>query len=213
MTIKIRTTAEKIAAATVTQAKKDVRYFLNGVLFEKSKQTDEGGNIFGLTLVSTDGHRLTTIETGDVYNPLIDLADQARDERDRLIIQFDADTIRDLSKKANRDVIVTLEVEQPGEPVVVSYAGTTRTAELIDGAFPDWQRIIPSEIVDEGNDVCEGAFNPAYLADVNKVFSLLTDGKKGGVEISPRGTGAMLVRLLGAEAKRVATMVIMPIRL
>jgi len=194
--IRIQTTAGRIAAMSVCSATKDARYYLVGINFELTGDS-------GLTMVSTDGHRLMKIDAPeDMFGS---------DERKSVIINFDRETLADFRKAGNREQIVNIEVD---ELVTVKYGAVTRAASLIDGKFPDWRRIMPAEIAGEGNEVGEAGFNARYLADFATASRLLTSSKDAPIEISPRGKSAMLVRIFDSpDGKVVATGVLMPIRI
>jgi len=197
--IRIQTTAGRIAAMSVCSAAKDVRYYLVGIHFELSGDS-------GLTMVSTDGHRLLKIEAPeDMFGAV------GKDDRKSVIINFDKDTLSDFRKAGNRDQIVNIEID---ELVTVKYATVTRYATLVDGKFPDWRRIMPAEIAGEGNEVGEAGFNSKYLADFATVSKMLTPAKDAPIEISPRGNSAMLVRILASsDGPVLAVGVLMPIRI
>ena len=107
-------------------AQQDVRYFLNGLLLEVEKGL--------LRCVATDGHRLALC---DYRSDTLDADDKAQiivprkgvQEMQRLLSDHDADA--DLSLGAN---YLALNCG--------SYALTTK---LIDGRFPDYDRVIPKD--------------------------------------------------------------------
>lgn len=200
----IRTTAGAIAAACTCLPSKDVRYYLNGVCFEQRGETQ-------LSLVATDGHRLIAVEPAD------DIYSQVDDERENVIISFDKDTLADFRKVSNREKTVKLTVSDTG--VEVSYGGITRQAELIEGKYPDWQRIMPSDVAGEGNELAEAAFNARYLSDFYTAGKFLSGSKDCIVEVSTRGMSATLLRIYGArvvgsdESAQLARGVIMPVKM
>lgn len=104
-------------------AQQDIRYYLNGLLFEVNENS--------LNVVGTDGHRLSftslqlnkTYEKQDVILPrktvleLIKLLDESEDE-------------------------VVIEVN--GSQANFAFSGIRIISKVIDGKFPDYHRVIPT---------------------------------------------------------------------
>lgn len=104
-------------------AHQDVRYYLNGLLIEVSSES--------LRAVATDGHRLAYSEAP----VLIDL-----EENHSVIIPRKG--IIELQKLlADVDEPITVQVST--NHIRVLAAGIRFTSKLIDGRFPDYQRVIP----------------------------------------------------------------------
>ncbi len=110
-----------------SMAQQDVRYYLNGLLFETGDTK--------LRAVATDGHRLALAE--------LDLAKKA-EKAEQLIIPRKGvlELNRLLGDKG--DVEVTLGANH----VRFGLGDIQMTSKLIDGRFPDYTRVIP---VDPGN--------------------------------------------------------------
>jgi DNA polymerase-3 subunit beta len=104
-------------------AQQDIRYYLNGLLLLTDGQQ--------LISVGTDGHRLAYIATG------LDKAQQ----RQEVILPRKA--VFELSKllEDNEDP-VTIEYFQ--NKVRFSFSGIILTSKVIDGKFPDYNRVIPA---------------------------------------------------------------------
>jgi DNA polymerase-3 subunit beta len=106
-------------------AQQDIRYYLNGLLLMV-----DGGE---LRVVATDGHRLAvatrTIGTGD------DLS------RQELIVP--RKTVLELTKLLG-DTEDPVAVELSGTQARFRFDGILLASKLIDGKFPDYQRVIPS---------------------------------------------------------------------
>jgi DNA polymerase-3 subunit beta len=114
-----------IKSVKYAAAHQDVRYYLNGVSFKVSSDF--------LQLTSTDGHRLAdckiSIDNIDNFNANVILA---------------TPTINDIQ---------TIMEDNPGEVtlsfssnhLIVNVEETTVIAKLIDGKFPDCERVIPSD--------------------------------------------------------------------
>jgi len=103
-------------------AQQDVRYYLNGVLLIVD------GN--KLKVVATDGHRLA-------YNSG---AIEGHYEKQEIILPRKA--VTELSKLlADSDESVELEFSQ--QQVKATFSGITLITKVIEGKFPDYERVIP----------------------------------------------------------------------
>ncbi|MEX0952016.1 MAG: DNA polymerase III subunit beta [Gammaproteobacteria bacterium] len=105
-------------------AQQDVRYYLNGLLLELSAQ--------GLRAVATDGHRLAMSDAAmaiDVESPL------------QLIVPRKG--VQELLRLLdNNDESVSLEVSP--NHIRLDTGRIQLTSKLIDGRFPDYQRVVPA---------------------------------------------------------------------
>ncbi len=106
-------------------ALQDVRYYLNGLLFELEPKH--------LRTVATDGHRLAMAELAP---------DLALEEPMQVIVP----------RKGIQEMLRLLEDSEDGVEVVlspghvqVSLSDIRFTSKLIDGRFPDYQRVVPDE--------------------------------------------------------------------
>lgn len=103
-------------------AQQDVRYYLNGVLL-----IVEGNK---LRAVATDGHRLA-------YN-----AGTIEGNFDKQEIIVPRKAVAELSKLlADSDDMVELEFS--AQQVKANFSGITLVTKVIDGKFPDYERVIP----------------------------------------------------------------------
>ncbi len=103
-------------------AQQDVRYYLNGVLLivENNK----------LRVVATDGHRLA-------YN-----AASIGGEHEKQEIILPRKAVMELSKLlADNDENIELEISQ--QQIKTTFSGITLTTKVIEGKFPDYERVIP----------------------------------------------------------------------
>lgn len=105
-------------------AQQDVRYYLNGVLFviESDK----------LRAVATDGHRLA-------YNSV---AIEGNFEKAEVIVPRKA--IVELSKLLSDDEDEEIVIEFSVSQLKASFSGIQLVTKLIEGKFPDYQRVIPN---------------------------------------------------------------------
>ena len=103
-------------------AQQDVRYYLNGVLL-----IIEGNN---LKVVATDGHRLA-FNAGTI---------NGNHEKQEIIMPRKA--VTELCKLLG-DTNESVEIEFTTQQVKVSFSGINLISKVIDGKFPDYERVIP----------------------------------------------------------------------
>lgn len=155
--MEIKTFIESLKFVAHAQAVRDIRYCLNGVLFEFDERS--------LHLVGTDGHRMAVAQleyAGGVRGQFIAPTDSVK----QVINAFKAGKKGEITFKADGG---KLELTHNG-------AGVSFTAT--DGQFPDWRRVVvPADRV-------PGAFpcvDPEYLASACKALAPLCGayGKRG----------------------------------
>ena len=114
-----------LASVQFAMAQQDVRYYLNGVLFviENNK----------FSAVATDGHRLA-------YNAILIDGDF---EKTEIIVPRKA--IIELSKLLSDDN-EEIEIEFSALQLKGTFSNIELYSKLIEGKFPDYQRVIPSYI-------------------------------------------------------------------
>jgi DNA polymerase-3 subunit beta len=104
-------------------AQQDIRYYLNGVLL-----VIEGEQI---RLIATDGHRLAFVSSKL----------ETTYEKHEVILS--RKTVNELSKLlSDSDESITLELAE--KQVRISFADVVLTSKVIDGKFPDYERVIPN---------------------------------------------------------------------
>ena len=106
-------------------ARQDVRYYLNGVLLEA-----EAGM---LRAVATDGHRLAMCEV-DISTPL--------EEKRQLIVPRKG--VQELLRLLD-DADDEMEIVMSGNHIRIEMGDLIFTSKLIDGKFPDYNRVIPQQ--------------------------------------------------------------------
>ncbi len=107
-------------------AQQDVRYYLNGMLFEM-----ENG---GIRTVATDGHRLAT-----AHHEI----DVQAGESKQIILPRKA--VSELNKLLTHDdKLLTLEISK--NHLRLHLGKTLFISKLIDGRFPDYQKVIPKSV-------------------------------------------------------------------
>jgi len=154
-------------------AQQDVRYYLNGLLL------DLGGQV--LRAVSSDGHRLAffeaTLETGPVESRQIIVPRKGVLELNRLLGEGeDAVSIQIAPNNLRVDL------------GAVSFA-----AKLIEGRFPDYQRVMPRELT-RVVLVDKAAFKGALTR-----VSVLSNEKYRGVSMEVGADGAMCLKAQNPE--------------
>jgi DNA polymerase-3 subunit beta len=112
-----------IERTSFAMAQQDVRYYLNGLMLEPA------GDV--LRAVATDGHRLAlcqiAVNVGDPVEQQVIVPRKGVQELQRLLEDRDADVQMEIG--SNHIRITTDELRF--------------TSKLIDGRFPDYQRVIP----------------------------------------------------------------------
>lgn len=132
----------------------ETRYYLNGIYFH-AIETDDGAH---LRAVATDGHRLARMDAplpdGAAGMPGVILPRKTVQELTKLITDYTDDVAVNLSANKIRftagDVILT--------------------SKLIDGTFPDYQRVIP-----QNNDKSMHVDNAAFISAVDRVSTLSSE--------------------------------------
>jgi len=144
----------------------DIRYYLNGILF-----VAEGKS---LTLVATDGHRLALAQaTLDVEIPkqevilprktVLELQRLLKDEKDG---------------KAGEDPGGLIEMRFAGNQAKFSFSGVEFVTKLVEGKFPDYNRVIPKN---HKNVVTLGRV--PFLSSLQRA-AILTSEKFKGVRVN-----------------------------
>ena len=158
----LRKVIEQSHFAMATQ---DVRYYLNGMLFEMTSDS--------LVSVTTDGHRLA-------YSHV--LAEVNAEEKLQVIIPRKG--IVELLRLLDNEEDITVAVGANHLRIVAS--DFTFTSKLIDGKFPEYQRVIPKD----GDKPI--LLNREEFKQVLQRVSILSNEKLRGVHITLR-TGVMHV--------------------
>ena len=143
----------------------DIRYYLNGILF-----VAEGKS---LTLVATDGHRLALAQaTLDVEIPKqeVILPRKTVLELQRLLKDESKD-----EKDSNEGLI---EMRFAGNQAKFSFSGMEFVTKLVEGKFPDYNRVIPKN---HKNIVTLG--RAPLLASLQRA-AILTSEKFKGVRVN-----------------------------
>ena len=138
-------------------AQQDVRYYLNGLMFEVSENT--------IRSVATDGHRLAYSDSALEVN--------ISDSRQVIIPRKGVSELQRLLSDSDDPVKVILgnnhiQCELPNQRF---------TSKLIDGRFPDYKRVMPAE---EGNSL---VVNRDALRQALIRASILSNEKYRGIRV------------------------------
>jgi DNA polymerase III subunit beta len=148
---------ELLDSTSFAMAQQDVRYYLNGMLFEV------GGDY--LRVVATDGHRLA-METLSMDNPI--------SEAQQLILPRKG--IMEMARLLTDDSgEISLTFGQ--NHIRASVPAFTFTSKLVDGKFPDYNRVLPKG----GNKTLIG--NCQELRQAFSRASILSNEKYRGVRV------------------------------
>lgn len=147
---------ELLDNTSFAMAQQDVRYYLNGMLFEVAADY--------LRVVATDGHRLA-METLSMENPA--------GEVQQLILPRKG--IMELSRLLEEDGDISLTFGH--NHIRAKVAAYTFTSKLVDGKFPDYNRVLPKG----GNKVLVG--DCQELRQAFSRASILANEKYRGVRV------------------------------
>jgi DNA polymerase-3 subunit beta len=132
----------------------ETRYYLNGIFLH----TIESGGSLMLRAVATDGHRLARVEMpapeGSQGMPGVIVPRKAVAEILKLI----------------EDGEEAIRLELSSAKVRLTFGGVVLTSKLIDGTFPDYQRVIPS-----GNDKSLVVERAEFAKAVDRVSTISSE--------------------------------------
>lgn len=136
----------------------ETRYYLNGIYLHAAKIRVDGGEYPVLRAVATDGHRLARVETP--------LPDGAEGMPGVILPRKTVGEIRKLIDEAADLVSISLSETK----VRFQIDTVTVTSKLIDGSFPDYERVIPS-----GNNKVLEVRPKEFAAAVDRVATISTE--------------------------------------
>jgi DNA polymerase-3 subunit beta len=140
---------EMLDSTSFAMAQQDVRYYLNGLLFEVSPNF--------LRVVATDGHRLA-MDTEDMSAPT--------DKILQVIVPRKG--ILELARllgegEGNADIVIG------SNHIRAKTANFTFTSKLVDGKFPDYDRVLPKggdkKIIADRNELRQSLSRTAILSN------------------------------------------------
>ncbi|NMG14050.1 DNA polymerase III subunit beta [Aromatoleum bremense] len=166
-----KTFKRQLAQVAYAMAQQDIRYYLNGLLLIASGSE--------LRMVATDGHRLAF-----AANPL------AGDVPHTEVI-LPRKTVMELARQL-ADSEDPLEVILAGNQVVFRFGPIELVSKLIDGKFPDYERVIPQ------NHPKLLTFDRVPLLATLSRVAILTNEKFRGVRLV-LGDGSLKIASTNAE--------------
>ncbi len=135
----------------------ETRYYLNGVYLHA-----EEGDKKMLKAVATDGHRLARIETA--------LPEGAAGMPGIIIPRKTVNELRKLLDEQGEQVDIALSDSK----IRFSAGNVVLLSKLVDGTFPDYQRVIP-----EGNNRIMEVDSKAFTDAVDRVSTISTEKTRG----------------------------------
>lgn len=190
----------------------DVRYYLTGMLFDVSQQQ--------LTTVATDGHRLalarSVIDIDNDLNMQAILPRKAVLELQRLLDTIEKSVDAEVKKRKHEGFVdsqLHLKFGREFLQVSISFGEfdnniqlddtltITLTARLIDGKFPDYRRVMPS------NTDKLALINQQKLSDVLTRVIILSNEKSRGVVFNFASDGMVEIRANNAEQDEAVEMI------
>ena len=144
----------------------ETRYYLNGIYLHSTRSRAGETEVPVLRAVATDGHRLARVE--------IPLPEGAADIPGVIVPRKTVMEIRKLIDEAADRIEVGLSETK----VRFGFDAVTVTSKLIDGTFPDYERVIPT-----GNDKVLEVDSKVFASAVDRVATISTE-KSRAVKLS-----------------------------
>ena len=132
----------------------ETRFYLNGIYLHAAKD----GKTQALRAAATDGHRLARFE--------LDMPDGASDMPGVIVPRKTVTELRRLLDDADG----AIEISLSDTKIQFTFGGLELTSKLIDGTFPDYQRVIPS-----GNDKVLSVESKEFAQSVDRVSTISAD--------------------------------------
>ena len=189
-----------IKALLVFAARNDLRYYLNGIAIDATRDR--------VALVATDGHMLMSIAVpaSDVDNKLTG---------EYIISRADLEAVKPM-KAGKHALPITIEITEPAPTPDPDRAGvmikhnttykitglTSVTNTLVDGKFPDWRRVVPQTLSGE-----LAQFNLELLSRIDDIRKTLG---RGACDATIHHNGNSCAQVTGLHPD--ALMLVMPCR-
>jgi DNA polymerase-3 subunit beta len=132
----------------------ETRYYLNGIYLHATEV--DGAKV--LRAVATDGHRLARVEEP--------LPEGAAGMPGVIVPRKTVTELRKLAEEATDEI----EMRLSDTKLQVKLGTVTLTSKLIDGTFPDYERVIP-----KGNDRILSVDKAAFAAAVDRVAAISSE--------------------------------------
>jgi DNA polymerase-3 subunit beta len=132
----------------------ETRYYLNGIYLHAA--TSSAGEV--LRAAATDGHRLARVE--------VTLPEGAAGMPGVIVPRKTVNEIRKLIDETDAEITVSLSETK----IRFAFGDAVLTSKLIDGTFPDYERVIP-----EGNDKLLDVDVKSFAQAVDRVSAISTE--------------------------------------
>ena len=143
----------------------ETRYYLNGIYLHPAQR----GQQMTLRAVATDGHRLAQVDL-----------DRPKGAEGMPGVIIPRKTVHELHRLIE-DSEGTVNIAVSAAKVRFEIGPIRLTSKLIDGSFPDYQRVIP-----QGNDKVMKVSNAQFMAAVDRVSTIASErGKAVKLNIGP----------------------------
>ncbi len=152
-TLELQSLIDRTQFAVSTE---EARYNLNGIFLH-----EKGGETRFLTAVATDGHRLATAK--------VKMPDGASGMPGVIIPRKTIGELVKLIAESSQDVVVSVSENQ----IRFSFGDMILSSRLIDGTYPDYERVIPSD-----NDKFMEVDSVALTAVVDRV-AVISERSRG----------------------------------
>lgn len=136
----------------------ETRYYLNGIYLHATK----ADKVEVLRAVATDGHRLARVEMP-----------APQGSKDLVGIIIPRKTVGEVRKMLD-EATGLIEIALSESKVRFSFDNIVITSKLIDGTFPDYERVIP-----QGNDRLLDANARLFAAAVDRVATISSEKSRG----------------------------------
>ena len=157
----------------------ETRYYLNG-LYVHAK---EEGSSEVLRIVATDGHRLACVET-----PLPKGAENLKG------VIIPRKTVGEIRKLLDDSAIENVTVEFSENKVRFCVTDITLTSKLIDGTYPDYERVIPTDndksLELKVKDLAAAVDRVSVVAERTRAIKMLTNTNKVSIVTSSPDLGS-----------------------
>ena len=144
----------------------ETRYYLNGIYVHGAAVEQEGESY--LRAVATDGHRLSRVD--------VPLPEGAADVPGVIVPRKAVAEVRKLIDEGDESVSIALSETR----IRFEIGAATLTSKLIDGSFPDYERVIPRD-----NDKVLTMAGGSFAEAVDRVSAISTE-KSNAIKLSIR---------------------------
>ena len=157
----------------------ETRYYLNGLYVHAKKE----GASSVLRVVATDGHRLACVES-----PL----PQGAEDMKGVIIP--RKTVTEIRKLLDDSSVENINIEISENKVRFTMEDVTLTSKLIDGTYPDYERVIPTDndknLELNVKDLASAVDRVSVVAERTRAIKMLTHENKVTITTSSPDLGS-----------------------